>query len=236
MHYQLYYWTGIQGRGEFIRLALEDAGASYTDMAREHGDEVMTPFLECSKEGLQPFAPPFLVSGRQVIAQVAAILDHLGPELQLVPEAASRRMQALQLQLTIADLVAEVHDTHHPIAGSKYYEDQKSEAKARATSMRAERLPKFLGWFEQVLEANGGLHPLREHSYVDLSLFQLISGLTYMFPRRMQALRGELPLLHALHDRVQRRPNVAAYLASERRLAFNTNGIFRYYPELDGER
>lgn len=236
MHYQLYYWTGIQGRGEFIRLALEDAGASYTDMAREHGDEVMTPFLEGAKEGLQPYAPPFLVSGRQVIAQVAAILDHLGPELQLVPDTASRRVQALQLQLTIADLVAEIHDTHHPIAGSKYYEDQKDAAKARATSMRGERLPKFLGWFEQVLEANGGLHPLREHSYVDLSLFQLVSGLTYMFPRRMQALRGELPLLYALHDRVQRRPNVAAYLASERRLAFNTNGIFRYYPELDGER
>ena len=145
-------------------------------------------------------------------------------------------MQALQLQLTIADLVAEVHDTHHPIAASKYYEEQKTEAKARAASLRSERLPKFLGYFEQVLAANGGRHALREHSYVDLSLFQLLSGLDYMFPRRMQALGPTVPLLRALQERVAKRPNIAAYLASERRLPFNTNGIFRHYPELDAER
>jgi glutathione S-transferase len=236
MHYELYYWTGIQGRGEFIRLALEDAGAAYTDMARVHGDAVMEPFLQGKEEGLRPFAPPFLKSGRQVIAQVGAILDHIAPELGLVPEAASRRQQALQLQLTIADLVAEVHDTHHPIAAAKYYEDQKHEAKARAEATRAERLPKFLAYFEAVLKDNGERHPLREHSYVDLSLFQLLSGLDYMFPRRMQALWPTLPLLRALKDRVERRPNIAAYLASDRRLAFNTNGIFRHYPELDGDR
>jgi len=236
MQYALYYWTGIQGRGEFVRLALEDAGADYVDMARVHGDAVMQPFLDGHSEGAQPFAPPFLKAGRQVIAQVAAILDFLGPTLDLVPQAASRRMQALQLQLTIADLVAEVHDTHHPIAASKYYEDQKSEARARAAAMRDERLPKFLGYFEQVLKANGGRHPLREHSYVDLSLFQLLSGLDYMFPRRMQALWPTLPLLRALKDRAEQRPGIAAYLASERRLAFNTNGIFRHYPELDGEK
>jgi len=220
MHYELYYWTGIQGRGEFVRLALEDAGAGYTDMARVHGDAVMQPYLDGKVEGLQPFAPPFLRTGRQVIAQVGAILDHLGPELGLVPDASSRRQQALQLQLTIADLVAEVHDTHHPIAAS----------------MRGERMPKFLGYFENVLKHNGGRHPLREHSYVDLSLFQLLSGLEYMFPRRMQALWPTLPQLRALKDRVETRPNIAAYLASERRLAFNTNGIFRHYPELDGEQ
>jgi len=167
---------------------------------------------------------------------VGAILDYLAPELGLVPDAASRRQQALQLQLTIADLVAEVHDTHHPIAASAYYEDQKREAKARAETMRAERLPKFLGHFEGVLKDNGERHPLREHSYVDLSLFQLLSGLEYMFPRRMQALWPTVPLLRALKDRVERRPNIAAYLASDRRLAFNTNGIFRHYPELDGDR
>ena len=193
MQYALYYWTGIQGRGEFVRLALEDAGADYIDMARVHGDAVMQPFLEGHSEGPQPFAPPFLKAGRQVIAQVAAILDFLGPALDLVPQAASRRMQALQLQLTIADLVAEVHDTHHPIAASKYYEAQKTEAKARAASLRSERLPKFLGYFERVLAANGGRHALREHSYVDLSLFQLLSGLDYMFPRRMQALAPTAP-------------------------------------------
>lgn len=174
MHYELYYWTGIQGRGEFIRLALEDAAAAYTDMARVHGDAVMQPYLDGKVEGLQPFAPPFVRTGKQVVAQVAAILDLIGPELGLVPEAASRRRQALQLQLTIADLVAEVHDTHHPIAASQYYQDQKREAKARAAAMRSERLPKFLGYFEGVLAHNGERHPLREHSYVDLSLFQLL--------------------------------------------------------------
>ncbi|AWH47288.1 glutathione S-transferase [Stenotrophomonas sp. ZAC14A_NAIMI4_1] len=235
MHYALYYWTGIQGRGEFVRLALEDAGAGYVDMARVHGDAVMEPFLQGQAEGGQPFAPPFLKAGRQVIAQVAAILDFLGPTLDLVPQAASRRMQALQLQLTVADLVAEVHDTHHPIAASQYYEEQKTEARARAATMRGERLPKFLGYFERVIEANGGRHPLREHSYVDLSLFQLLSGLDYMFPKRMQALAPTLPLLRALQERVAKRPNIAAYLGSERRLAFNTNGIFRHYPELDGD-
>lgn len=235
MHYALYYWTGIQGRGEFVRLALEDAGAGYVDMARVHGDAVMEPFLQGQAEGGRPFAPPFLKAGRQVIAQVAAILDFLGPTLDLVPQAASRRMQALQLQLTIADLVAEVHDTHHPIAASQYYEEQKAEAKARAATMRGERLPKFLGYFERVIEANGGRHPLREHSHVDLSLFQLLSGLDYMFPKRMQALAPTLPLLRALQERVAKRPNIAAYLDSERRLAFNTNGIFRHYPELDRE-
>ncbi|MGV8961177.1 MAG: glutathione S-transferase [Stenotrophomonas sp.] len=234
MHYELYYWTGIQGRGEFIRLALEDAGANYMDMARMHGDAVMQPLLTGKGNGLRPFAPPFLKAGHQLIAQVAAILDHLGPELGLVPEAAARRQQALQLQLTVADLVAEVHDTHHPIAASKYYREQKNEAQARAQTMRGERLPKFLGYFEAVLEHNGGRHPLREHSYVDLSLFQLLSGLDYMFPRRMQTLWPSLPLLQGLKQRVERRPNIAAYLGSERRVAFNTNGIFRHYPELDG--
>lgn len=235
MHYALYYWSGIQGRGEFVRLALEDAGAGYVDMARLHGDEVMNPFLQGKAEGAQPFAPPFLQAGRQVVAQVGAILDFLGPALDLVPQAATRRIQALQLQLTIADLVAEVHDTHHPIAASRYYEEQKVAAKARATTMRSERLPKFLGYFERVVEANGGRHPLREHSYVDLSLFQLLSGLDYMFPKRMQSLSPTLPLLRALQERVAKRPNIATYLGSERRLAFNSNGIFRHYPELDGD-
>jgi len=233
MHYELYYWTGIQGRGEFVRLALEDAGADYTDMARVHGDAVMDPFLAGQSGGARPFAPPFLKAGNQVVAQVAAILDHLGPSLDLVPQAASRRMQALQLQLTIADLVAEVHDTHHPISAAKYYDDQKEAALERAATLRADRLPKFLGYFEDVVEQNGGRHPLREHSYVDLSLFQLMAGLDYMFPKRMQALAPKLPLLRTLKERVERRSNIAAYLASERRLAFNTNGIFRHYPELD---
>jgi glutathione S-transferase len=233
MHYQLYYWTGLQGRGEFVRLALEDAGANYTDVARVEGDEVMNAFLEGKHEGARPFAPPFLKAGRLVIAQVANILHYLGPHLELVPEAESRRLQALQLQMTITDLVAEVHDTHHPVASALYYEDQQAEAARRAEDLRSNRLPKFLGYFEDVLEQGGGQHLLRQHSYVDLSLFQVISGLEYMLPKRMSTLAPTLPLLQGLRGRVAQRPNIAAYLESERRVAFNTNGIFRHYPELD---
>ncbi|MBV6863670.1 glutathione S-transferase [Xanthomonas euvesicatoria] len=233
MHYQLYYWTGLQGRGEFVRLALEDAGAAYTDVARIQGDEVMTAFLQGEQVGAQPFAPPFLKAGDVVVAQVAAILHFIGPQLQLVPDSEPQRLRALQLQLTIADLVAEVHDTHHPIATGLYYEDQQAEAAKRAQDLRENRLPKFLGYFEQVLQQAGGTHVLGTHSYVDLSLFQLVSGLEYMFPRRMATLAKNLPGLKALQRHVAQRPRVAAYLASERRVSFNTNGIFRHYPELD---
>ncbi|WP_017159778.1 glutathione S-transferase [Xanthomonas phaseoli] len=233
MHYQLYYWTGLQGRGEFVRLALEDAGAAYTDVARIQGDEAMTAFLQGEQVGAQPFAPPFLKAGDVVVAQVAAILHFIGPQLQLVPDSEPQRLQALQLQLTIADLVAEVHDTHHPIATGLYYEDQQAEAAKRAQELRENRLPKFLGYFEHVLQQAGGTHVLGTHSYVDLSLFQLVSGLEYMFPRRMATLANNLRGLKALQQHVARRPRVASYLASERRVAFNTNGIFRHYPELD---
>jgi glutathione S-transferase len=233
MRYELYYWSGIQGRGEFIRLALEDAGAGYTDMAREHGDGCMSPFLAGEHQGTLPFAPPFLKAGRLVIAQVANVLHYLGPPLELVPDSESRRIHAHQIQLTITDLVAEVHDSHHPIASGLYYEDQKAEAKKRAKDLREVRLPKYLGHFEQVLERGGGRHALREHSYVDLSLFQLMSGLDFAFPRAMHRLGRKLPLLRALHQRVAERPRIAAYLDSPRRLAFNEDGIFRHYAELD---
>lgn len=232
MSYRLYYWTGLQGRGEFVRLCLEDAGAAYTDVAREEGDEVMTAFLEGNQEGALPFAPPFLTSGRLVIAHVANILQYLGPRHALVPESESRRLYAHQLQLTVTDLVAEVHDTHHPVSTEQYYEDQRAEAKRRAKDFCESRIPKFLGYFEQVLERGGGKHPLREHSYVDLSLFQVMAGLDYAFPKTMA--RQNLPLLRDLARRVADRPNIAVYLASERRVPFNTNGIFRHYPELDG--
>jgi glutathione S-transferase len=233
MRYELYYWTGIQGRGEFVRLALEDAGADYIDVAREDGDGSISGFLDGKHEGALPFAPPFLKEGRLLIAQVANILQHLGPQLDLVPDSEAKRLYAHQLQLTIADLVAEVHDSHHPIASSQYYEDQRAEAQRRAADFRDLRLPKFLGYFEQVLERSGGRHALREHSYVDLSLFQLMAGLDYAFPRAMQRLGTRLPHLHALTRRVAERPRIAAYLDSPRRLPFNENGIFRHYPELD---
>ncbi len=233
MHYQLFYWTGIQGRGEFVRLALEDAGASYDDVARAEGDDTIVQYLDGVHDGPLPFAPPFLKAGRLLIAQTANILHYLGPPLDLVPTSESRRLYAHQLQLTVADLVAEVHDSHHPIAGSLYYEDQRAEARRRAANLRETRLPKYLGYFERALERGGGHHAMREHAYVDLSLFQLMSGLEYAFPRAMQRLEQELPLLCALTSRVAQRPRIAAYLASSRRLPFNESGIFRHYPELD---
>jgi glutathione S-transferase len=232
MSYRLYYWTGLQGRGEFVRLCLEDAGAAYTDVARIEGDEVMMPFLDGDHEGAMPFAPPFLKSGRLVVAQVANILQYLGPRHGLVPRSEAKRLYAHQLELTIADLVAEVHDTHHPVASDLYYEDQKAEAKKRAKDFRENRAPKFLRYFEQAVERGGGKFPLREHSYVDLSLFQIMCGLEYAFPKAMA--KQKVPLLRDLQKRVAARPNVAAYLASERRIPFNTTGIFRHYPELDG--
>lgn len=232
MSYQLYYWTGLQGRGEFVRLCLEDAGAAYTDVARIEGDGVMTPFLDGKHEGAMPFAPPFLKSGRLVVAQVANILHYLGPRHGLVPESEAKRLYAHQLELTVTDLVAEVHDTHHPVASELYYEDQKAEAKKRSKDFRENRIPKFLHYFEHAVEHGGGKFPLREHSYVDLSLFQIMCGLEYAFPKAMA--KQKVPLLRDLQKRVAARPNIAAYLASERRIPFNTSGIFRHYPELDG--
>ena len=233
MHYQLFYWSGIQGRGEFVRLALEDAGAAYDDVARDEGDGSIVPYLDGTHEGAPPFAPPFLKAGRLLIAQTANILHYLGPPLGLVPQSESGRCHAQQLQLTIADVVAEVHDSHHPIAGSLYYEDQRIEASRRATDLRETRLPKYLDYFERVLERGGGKHALRGHSCVDLSLFQLMNGLEYAFPRAMRRLGRQLPLLDALRQRVSQRPRIAEYLASPRRLPFNQSGIFRRYPELD---
>ncbi|SDG05200.1 glutathione S-transferase [Dyella sp. 333MFSha] len=231
MSYQLYYWTGLQGRGEFVRLCLEDAGAEYADVARIEGDDAIMPFLSGDREGALPFAPPFLKSGRLVIAQVANILQYLGPRHGLVPEGESKRLHAHQLELTITDFVAEVHDTHHPVSNELYYEDQRDEAKKRAKDFREHRIPKFLGYFEKSLERGGGRFPLREHSYVDLSLFQIMAGLEYAFPKALA--KQKVPLLRDLAKRVADRPNIAAYLASERRVPFNTNGIFRHYPELD---
>jgi glutathione S-transferase len=233
MRYELYYWTGIQGRGEYVRLALEDAGADYIDVAREEGDEIMMPFLQGAQPGSLAFAPPFLKAGRLVIAQTAAILFYLGPRLKLAPATQSAQLYAHQIQLTVSDFVVEIHDTHHPIASGDYYEDQRDAAKKRAEDFRKHRMPKFLGYFEHVLERGGRKSALRSHSYVDLSLFQLMSGLDYAFPKAMRRLNRRMPLLRDLQNRVADRPAIATYLASDRRLAFNKNGIFRHYQELD---
>lgn len=239
--YELYYWPGIQGRGEFIRLALEEAGAEYIDVAHqpEHhgmGMPAMMALLENSDLACPPFAPPFLKVGDQVIGQTANILLFLGPRHGLAPQEEAARLWVHQLQLTIADLVSEVHDTHHPIAASLYYEEQKDEALRRAADFTGMRLPRFLGYFEAVLERNpqGDTWLAGDAlTYADLSMFQVIAGLRYAFPRTMKRLAADYPRLAALHDRVAARKHINAYLASTRREPFNNDGIFRHYKELD---
>lgn len=241
MRYELYYWPGIQGRGEFIRLALEEGAARYVDVARLSkrdggGMPSLMRFLQDDAVKRRPFAPPYLKAGKLVIGQTANILLFLGPRLGLVPKDEASRLWAHQLQLTVTDLVSEVHETHHPIASSLYYHQQKREAVRRARHFTAERVPKYLAYFEQVVADNrGGKGHMvgRTLSYVDLSMFQVLAGLRYAFPKTMTRLAPEYPGLLALHEKVAVRPNVAAYLASPRRIAFNEEGIFRHYPELD---
>ncbi len=232
MTYQLWYWPGIPGRGEFVRLALEAGGIAYVDKARELGAEAL--MKDMAKRRPEPFAPPYLVAGKKVIAQVADILLFLGKEHDLAPNGAGR-LFVHQVQLTIADVVQEAHDTHHPVAPMQYYEEQKPEALRKAQDFRAERLPKYLGWFERALaRSDGGWLTGKDWTYADLSLFQLVEGLRYAFPQRMAAMASGYPRLLALRDSVAALPELQDYLASDRRLPFNEEGIFRRYPELDG--
>ena len=235
--YQLYYWDGLQGRGEFVRLALEEAGLPYEDVARQKkGMPAMMASLDGDKVDHPSFAPPSLRAGDLLIGQTANILLFLGARHGLAPRAEAGRLWANQLQLTICDIVAEAHDTHHPVSTNKYYEEQKKEAKARSQDFRLHRIPKFLDYFEGVVQRNpgrGGWAVGSRLSYVDLSLFQLIEGLRYAFPKTMARLEPSYPGLTALHDKVAARPNVAAYVKSKRRIPFNEDGIFRRYPELD---
>ena len=232
--YELFYWPSIQGRGEFVRLALEEAGADYVDVARRDGGvDLLMAALEVGDH--PSFAPPFLKAGEQTIGQVANILLYLGEQHGLAPRTEPGRLWVHQLQLTIADLVAEAHDTHHPIASMLYYEDQKPEAKRRAADFVETRIPKFMGYFARLLanpEPRDYLLGERV-SYADLSLFQVIEGLRYAFPNAMNKIEQEHPELTALRDRVAARPKIAAYLVSPRRIPFNQDGIFRRYPELD---
>jgi len=258
MQYELYYWPMLQGRGEFVRLALEDAGAEYKDIARHHGGmDAMSAMLENDALIDLPFAPPFLKvlpakdshaspADAMVISQTANILAYLGPHLKLAPADEAGRLFINGLQLTIADAVAEAHDTHHPISSSLYYEDQKGPAKARSAAFIDERMPKFLGYFEKVLArraTENATHHAGKAAYIggkvctyaDLSLFQLIEGLHYAFPRGMHNFSKLFPRLSGLREAVAERPRLKTYLHSKRRIAFNQEGIFRHYPELDRE-
>jgi glutathione S-transferase len=235
MRYQLFYWPEIQGRGEFVRLALEDAGADYDDVARGKGGmQRMLAMMEGARDKRPPFAPPFLKAGKLVIAQVAEILFYLGPHLKLAPRDEAGRLWLHQLQLTVTDFVKEIHDTHHPVGSGLYYEDQKPEAKRFSGNFLEERMPKYLGYFDKVLKKAGGRYVLgRSFSYVDLSLFQLVEGLRYAFPHGMTRAEREVPRVVEVHDRAAERAGIKDYLASPRRIAFNESGIFRHYPELD---
>jgi glutathione S-transferase len=235
MRYELYYWPEIQGRGEFIRLALEEAGANYVDVARGRGGEAkMFAVMESVRQRQPPFAPPFLMAGNLLIAQTTNILLFIGRRHGLTPKSEAGMLWVHQLELTIADFLVEIHDTHHPIGSGLYYEDQQLEAKRRAQDFLKNRAPKFLGYFEDVLARNkSGFLAGGRLTTPDLSLFQIIEGLRYAFPDAMRRLERKCGRLAALHDRVARRPRIAAYLKSERRIPFNEMGIFRYYPELD---
>ncbi|SPJ17398.1 putative glutathione S-transferase P subunit [Burkholderiales bacterium] len=242
MRYELYYWPGIQGRGEFVRLALEDAGADYLDLALVPEDQgggvpAMTRLLE--GEGIERpgFAPPLLKAGRQLIGQTANILLFLGSRLDLAPRDVAGRLWTHQLQLTLADFVVEIHDTHHPLGPTLYYEQQRAAAKRRSKEFLAHRLPKFLGYFERVLQRNSGGGPGMvgtRLTYADLSMAQIIAGLRYAFPSASRRALASCSGLCALHDEVFARPRLKRYLSSERRIAFNDDDIFRRYPELDG--
>jgi glutathione S-transferase len=236
MRYELYYWPTIQGRGEFVRLALEEAGADYVDIARKgkRGVAAMKKLIDSPRIKRPPYAPPFLKAGDAIVAQTANILLYLGPRLGLSPRDEAGRLWVHQLQLTISDLVVEIHDTHHPVSGWLYYEEQKPAAKRRTADFWRYRVPKFLGYFERVLEKSGGNYLAgRKLTYADLSLFQVVEGLRYAFPRRMRRFEKRVPRVVALHERVRKRPRIAAYLASARRIPFSQWGIYRYFKELD---
>ncbi|ABD08461.1 Glutathione S-transferase-like [Rhodopseudomonas palustris HaA2] len=235
MRYELYYWPTIQGRGEFVRLALEEAGADYVDVARRSkaGLSAMMKLMQ-AKTGTPSFAPPFLKAGSLTIGQTANILLYLGARHGLAPKTEAGRLWVHQLQLTIADFVQEVHDTHHPIGTSLYYEDQRGAAKQRSAEFRKQRAPKYLGYFERLIAGGGGPFVTgRKLGYADLSLFQVVEGMRYVFPNYMKKAERDVPGLIALHDRVAARPNIKAYLDSSRRIPFNEDGIFRHYKALD---
>lgn len=232
MTYELWYWPGLPGRGEFVRLALEAGGIFYRDMAREIDKAALLRDMAARRP--RPYAPPYLVAGDLCLSQTASILAFLADRHGLAPADEAGRRFAHQLQLTVADVAEEAHNVHHPVSANLYYHEQQAEALRAAAPFRAQRMPKYLGYFEDVLADAGRWLLGARWTYPDLSLFQLVEGLSYAFPKRMAALAAQIPLTLALRDRVKALPELAGYFASGRRLAFNEDCLFRNYPELDG--
>jgi len=232
--YELYYWPGFPGRGEFVRLALEAIGTPYRDVAFEDGARDIVARGLAVPRDTPPLAPPYLIADGMVIAQTANILLYLGEKHGIAPPDTAGRLWVNQIQLTIADFAVEAHNTHHPIGSMAYYEEQKPEALRAAENFRANRMPKYLTWFERILAHRGDWLAGKDMSYADLSLFHVVEGLNFAFPRRMATVARDTPKVIKLRDAVAALPQIADYIASGRRQPFS-NGLFRHYPELDGE-
>ncbi|EMD83062.1 glutathione S-transferase [Pacificimonas flava] len=230
MSYDLWYWAGLPGRGEFVRIALEAGGIPYRERGREEGTDVAEQLERY--DSTPPYAPPWLDTGELVLAQTANILLYLGDRHGLAPKDAKGKLWVNQLQLTIMDMVAEAHDTHHPIADGAYYEEQKEAAKQAAEQFRGERMPKFFRHFAKTLNGERKFFAGEAWSYADTSFYVLMSGLEFAFPQRMATLRPEYRSLFEHRDRVGELPELQDYLASDRCLPFE-NGLFRHYEELD---
>ncbi|KAF1816408.1 glutathione S-transferase protein-like protein [Eremomyces bilateralis CBS 781.70] len=250
--YHLIYWPDIPGRGEFVRLAFEAAGTAYLDVSNASSAGVK-PVLSLISDkhvgddvGNPPiFAPPALkiVDGKGegkdlLIHQTPNILAYLGERLGLIGEEEGDKYHVSQVALTALDLCDECHDTHHPVSVVKYYAEQKEEALKKAEDFRASRIPKFFGYFERVLksnesEAKGKYLVGSKLTYADTTVWQVVNGVSYAFPKEVEARKKDYPLLfETFYPGIQEEKGIKQYLASDRRLSYS-DGIFRHYPELD---
>ncbi|KAK3723430.1 hypothetical protein LTR37_001682 [Vermiconidia calcicola] len=251
--YELLYHPGVPGRGEPIRLLLEAAGVPYNDIANQEKNGYDTVQKICMNKALESdngnppvFSPPALRvpgAGKDgkalVISQTPNILSYLGDRTGMAGDEQEKYWVA-QLALTALDLANEVHDSHHPIAVAKYYEEQKEESKGKSKDIRENRFPKFFSYFQRTLQGNkerGGVEGKymvgKQLTYADTTIWQVLDGCMFAFPKEMEARKEEFPdLLQGFYESVKSEKGLKEYLASDRRLEYSM-GIFRQYPELD---